>query len=140
MGGGLKTLIRLNEWSVDQKRRALGDVLRLIDSLENQGRDLERELLSEQAAAKASPDEAGYLYGHYANAVIARRERIEQSVARAEMVAEEAREELNQAYRELKKYQTAQAARELRQLAERDRKDQAVLDEIGMKSHLRKNQ
>jgi len=140
MAGGLKTLIRLNEWSVDQKRRALGDVMRLIDTLENQGRELERELIGEQAVAKASPGEAGYLYGYYANAVIERRERLGQSIARAELVAEEAREELNRAYRELKKFETAQASRERRQRAETDRKDQAVLDEIGMKSYLQKKQ
>ncbi|NQV47353.1 MAG: flagellar export protein FliJ [Rhodospirillaceae bacterium] len=137
MAGGLKTLIRLNQWGIDQKRRKLGAILRLIAALEQQGLRLEEELISEQAAAAASPEEAGFLYGNYADHVIARRERIGQSIAHADKEADEARDELTQAYRELKKYETAQADRDKRQEIEELRLEQAELDEIGIKAFTR---
>ena len=55
MARNLKTLIRLNEWTVDQKRRKLGGVQRLISALQNQGKLLEEELVREQASASNSP-------------------------------------------------------------------------------------
>lgn len=138
MAAGLKSLIKLNSWGVDQKRRKLGEIMRLIGTLETQARNLEDELVREQRAAAASPQEAGFGYGNYANAVIDRRARIASSIASAETEAEVAREELAEAYRELKKYETAQANRLALEEKEQQRKEQIVLDEIGLQSHMRR--
>ena len=48
MGKGLETLIRLNEWSVDQKRRKLSEILRLIYGFESELTKLEIDLKNEQ--------------------------------------------------------------------------------------------
>ena len=137
MATGLKTLIKLNSWGVDQKRRKLGEILRLIDSLETQARNLEDELIREQRAASDKPEEAGYIYGNYANAVIQRRERIGESIAQAETEAEVARDDLADAYRELKKFETVQANRLADEAKEEARKDQITLDEVGLQGYLR---
>jgi len=138
MARSLRTLIRINEWTVDQKRRKLGGILRLIAALNNQGKLLEEELVREQASAADSPAEAGFLYGNYANHVIDRRERIADSIRQSEQEAEVAREELKEAYRELKKYETAQKNREMREEKERTIQEQMVLDEIGLQAYARK--
>jgi len=138
MARGLKTLIKINEWNVEQKQRKLGDILRLIDSLETQARLLEEELVREQAAAAASPEEAGFIYGNYADAVIHRRERLEQSIVQAEVEADAAREELGEAYRDLKKFETAQANREAMVAKELARKEQITLDEVGLQGYLQR--
>ena len=138
MAKDLRNVIRLHEWGVDEKRRKLGELLRLAESLENQARGLEEELVREQAQAKSSPEEAGILYGNYAEAVIERRERIAQSIAQTEIEIAAAREELSEAYRELKKYEVAQENRDKREAEELARKDQAFLDEVGMQSFQRK--
>jgi len=137
MATGLKTLIKLNSWGVDQKRRKLGEIMRLIDSLEAQSRNLESELVLEQQAAAASPEEAGFIYGNYANAVILRRQRIASSVAQAEAEANDARDDLAQAYRDLKKYETVQANRLAEEKKEEARKEQIDLDEIGLQGYIR---
>jgi len=137
MAAGLKTLIKLNAWGVDQKRRKLGEIMRLIESLETQSRDLESELILEQQAAAASPEEAGYIYGNYANAVILRRQRIASSIVQAEAEANDARDDLAQAYRDLKKYETVQANRLAEAKKEEARKDQIDLDEIGLQGYVR---
>ena len=135
MAGNLNRLIRLHEWRVDEKRRALGDLLGLVADLEQQARCLEEDLKTEQGVARASPDEAGHLYGNYAHAVILRRERIAQSIAETERKIAAAREALNDAYRNLKKYELAQGARDAREARERERAEQMVLDELGVQAY-----
>jgi len=138
MARGLETLIRLNEWSVDQKRRKLGEVLGMVDGFQAEARKLEDDLVKEQAVAAASPNEAGFLYGYFADAIIDRRAIIKLSIEQLETQVAEAREEVNQAYRELKKFETALETRKKREQAEQDRQDQQVLDEVGMQSFLQK--
>ncbi len=139
MAKDLQNLIQIHEWEVDEKRRKLGELLRLLDNLEAQAQALEEELVREQRIAQESPDEAGVLYGNYAGTVIDRRERIAQSIAQMEHSIELAREELREAYVELKKYEIAQENREKRALLERNKREQAELDEVGLQSYVRKN-
>ena len=132
MAKGLESLIRLNEWSVDQKRRKLGDLSRLINGFEVELKKLEQDLLNEQAAAAASPNEGGFLYGYYANRVIDRRSIIHISIDQLEKDADGAREELSEAYREMRKFKTALDARKAGEKAERDKKEQIELDEVAI--------
>jgi len=134
----LKNLIRLHEWQVDEKRRKVGGLLRLVADLEDQARRLEEELINEQAAAAASPEEAGFLYGNYAETVIERRQRIADSIAKAEEEIAAAQDELREAYRELKKYEIAQENREKREAEEEARRDQMFLDDIGLQNFRRR--
>ncbi|HEX9701976.1 MAG TPA: hypothetical protein VGA19_03935, partial [Rhodospirillales bacterium] len=69
MARNLDTLIRLNEWTVDERRRELGEVLKALAELENGLDRLRHEVTKEQNAAMASPDVAGFYYGNYAKAV-----------------------------------------------------------------------
>ncbi len=138
MTGNLNSLIRLHEWRVDEKRRTLGDLLRVVGDLETRARRLEEDLANEQGVARASPDEAGFMYGHYARAVILQRERIAESIAATERKIAAAREALNEAYRDLKKYELAQRARDGRAAGERERAEQLVLDELGIQGYLQR--
>ena len=138
MAKDLKNLIRLHEWQVDEKRRKVGGLLRLVADLEDQARRLEEELINEQAAAAASPEEAGYLYGNYAETVIERRQRIADSIAKAEEEIAAAQDELKEAYRDLKKYEIAQDNREKREAEEEARRDQNFLDDIGLQNFRRR--
>ena len=135
MAGNLNSLIRLHKWRVDERRRALGDLLGLVADLEQRARRLEEDLKKEQGVARASPGEAGYLYGNYANAVILHRDRIARSIAATEGKIAAAREVLNDAYRNLKKYELAQGARDTPEERERERAEQMVLDELGLQAH-----
>ena len=138
MAKDLKNLIRLHEWQVDEKRLKLAGLLQFLDDLQDQARRLEEEVVAEQRIAAAEPGEAGFLYGKYAEVVIQRRHRIAASIFQAEEQAAAAREELNQAYRDLKKYEAAEASRLEREQKEADRKDQNILDEVGMQSFVRR--
>ena len=138
MGKGLETLIRLNEWSVDQKRRKLSEILRLIVGFESELTKLEIDLKNEQVTAAYSPNEAGFLYGYYADTVINRREIIKMSSQQLEKDADIAREELSLAYRELKKFETALESRQKQERNSKARKEQITLDEVGLQIFVKK--
>ncbi len=139
MANDLHTLIRFNEWSVDQRRRDLGEVLGALADLESSLHRLGEELVREQRAVLAAPEEAGFFYGNYANAVIDRRNHINDGIASMEQQVVEAREKLDEAYRELKKYEVAQETRDLRRIREETRKEQIEFDEMGLQTHRRKH-
>lgn len=103
MAKGLKSVIRLNEWKVDEKRRELGEKLSQIAALEDGMEALEAELIKEQSTAQQSPHEAGLFYGNYANGVINRRDNFKENIIKMEEQIIAARDALSDAYRELKK-------------------------------------
>ena len=78
---------------------------------------------------------AGLLYGNYAMGVIERRRRIAESMVKTEEIVAVARDELSEAFMILKKFQTAQETRDRLEAEVLNRKDQAVLDEIGARRH-----
>ncbi|MDH5750465.1 MAG: flagellar FliJ family protein, partial [Rhodospirillales bacterium] len=137
MARDLHSLIRLHEWRVEEHRRKLGDLLRFLHDLENRAKLLEAEIVHEQNVAQSSPEEAGRGYGQYAEAAIDRRHRLAESIAQSQDEVVAAREELNKAYRELRKFELAQASRDKREALEELRREQAVLDEVGMRTHMR---
>lgn len=132
MAKNLNSLIRLHQWIVDEKRRKLGDLLKMVQDLEARAKRLEEELIEEQKIARNAPEQAGLTYGGYAKVVIDRRERLALSIAGVEKQIAVAREELNEAYRDLKKYEVAQDIRDRREAEEAARKDQIILDDIGL--------
>jgi len=138
MAKGLKSLVRLSEWNVDEKRRELATVLDEMAAAEQARVDLETEVLREQASAQDSPHEAGLYYGNYADNVINRREQIRQQIVSIETRVVEAREALNEAYREQKKYETVEKNRVEHEAKELAQKEQQILDELGLQNHSQK--
>lgn len=134
----LHTLIRVREWDVDEKRRSLGEILKRLYALEEQARELEASFREEQRIAAASPSEAGFFYGTYAHTVIERREELARLIAEAETRVAKAQDRLRAAHGELRKFEMAQDRRDKEALAERERKDQAIQDEIGIRGFLRR--
>ena len=119
MAAGLKNLIRLHEWTVDERRRELGQHIRLLNEMDQRVRDLEAELKREQALAGAG--EMGITFGAYYNLFRYRRDI------------------LGRAYMELKKYQVADDIRKREAALEETRQEQAELDEMGLQLYRRQS-
>ncbi|HEY9080903.1 flagellar export protein FliJ [Magnetovibrio sp.] len=138
MAANIKNLIRLHEWNVDEKRRKLGELLRLQGELEDQMKQLEADLIEQQKIAAADPTLAGSTYGAFAQQVIQRRENLQDSIDQMEFVIGHAQDELSDAYQELKKYETVESNRQRRYEREQSRREQIMLDEIALNQHRRK--
>ena len=103
MARDFKTLVKINDWQVDEKRRMLADQLRQQALLQDRLVALEQEIIQEQEFAQAMPTEAGLTYAAYAEVAIDRRENLKKAIILQAQGVEAARERLREAFLELKK-------------------------------------
>ncbi len=134
---GLQTLIRLRQQQMDEKRKALADLQRGMTALHDSVKHLEAEVAREQETARDDP-EASYLYGRYANAVIARREELEALMVQQQALIEDAHGEVMAAFRELKKLEVVQERRHEQARKAELTAEQKELDELGLEMHRRR--
>lgn len=136
---GLKTLIRLSKFNVDEKRRVLTALQTREDHIIEEIRQGEAQLKEEQRLAAADATGVGFVYGAFQRAWMKRRDIMHQALAVVRQDIEKARDDLAEAFRELKTYEITQANREKREREEADRKEQVFLDEVGLNIHRRKD-
>lgn len=133
----IKSLIRLHKFELDEKRRALRALEEAMGKMLQARINLDHELVAEQKTAAQSL-ELGFTYSGYAKKFIARREKLEEEMANLKVEIEKAEIIVGMAYQELKKYEITDARQEAAEKLERDRKEQAELDESGLVAHHRK--
>ncbi len=134
----LDSLIRVNRWKIDEQRRQLGELERLAERLREEGVRLEQEMASEQRVAGAS-FEAGYAYAGYARELLDRREKLAGSLAEVEERMKAVREELAEAFREMKRYEITAANRAKRERVANDRRQRILQDEVALQIHRRRS-
>ena len=132
-----EALIRLNRFRVDEIRKRLKSLDDMRGDLRKKMTDLEAMVQEEQRRA-AHSDLGRLAFPTFARSVQARRENIQRSIDEVEKQASTVTEELQNAYRELKKYEIAVDQEAQRDRVEYARQVQAELDEIAMQRHARK--
>lgn len=132
-----EALIRLNRFRVDEIRKRLKSLDDMRADLRKKMTDLEAMVQEEQRRA-AHSDLGRLAFPTFARSVQARRENIQRSIDEVEKQAATVTEELQNAYRELKKYEIAVDQEAQRDRVEYARQVQAELDEIAMQRHARK--
>ncbi len=133
----LASLVRVHTWALNEKRQTLAGLEELADKLHGDLEALEAELQREQSAATGSI-EGTIAFPAFVAAALERRKRLRVSIANLDLGIEAAREEVREAYQEVKKYELARdndERREQEKLALTERKD---LDELGATLHQRK--
>ncbi|HET6620529.1 MAG TPA: hypothetical protein VFG64_11345 [Dongiaceae bacterium] len=134
---GLDQLMRLQRWTLDEKRRQAGDLELLIERLIQDISHLDAAVEREIEASRPNLELQRVLPG-YRQVMKDRRARLDKSLLDLRGELDKLREQITAAFSELKKTEQTVKNREQRQrLAER-RKDQAVSDEIGLQLHRRK--
>ncbi|HEU4827413.1 MAG TPA: hypothetical protein VFS85_13115 [Dongiaceae bacterium] len=134
---GLDQLMRLQRWTLDEKRRQASDLELLIERLIQDISHLDAAVEREIEASRANLELQRVLPG-YRQVMKDRRARLDKSLLDLRGELDKLREQITAAFSELKKTEQTVKNREQRQrLAER-RKDQAVSDEIGLQLHRRK--
>jgi len=132
-----EALIRLHRFRVDEIRRRLKSLDDMRADLTKKMSDLETMMQEEQRRA-AHSDLGRLAYPSFARSVVARRENIQRSVDEVDKQASTVTEELQGAYRELKKYEIAADSEAQRDRVEYARQVQAELDDIALGRHVRK--
>ena len=94
--------------------------------------------MQEEQRRAAHSDLGRLAYPSFARSVVARRENIQRSIDEVEKQAAGVTEELQAAYRELKKYEIAADSEAQRDRVEYARQVQAELDDIALGRHVRK--
>lgn len=137
---GIRTLIRLAKFNVDEKRRVLVALQDREEEIIAAIAAHDQQLKVEQQVASEDSTGAGFYYGAYADWYLKRRAEMEGMLAAVRQQIEIARDDLAEAFREQKTYEITQANREKREREEADRKEQIFLDEVGQTQHRRKEE
>ena len=132
-----EALIRLNRFRVDEIRKRLKSLDDMRADLRKKMSDLEAMVQEEQRRA-ANSDLGRLAFPSFARSVQARRENIQRTVDEVERQAAAVTEELQEAYRELKKHEIAADNDQARDRVEYARQVQNELDEIAASRQLRK--
>lgn len=129
-------LIRLRKWQLDGERRKLAELEQHRADIHAGIEQLQRDLMAEQEVASVS-ESAGYTYGGFAQAVIARREELFTRLADANQAVEAQHQVVREAFEELKRYEIAAERARERAEAERDRAEEIEDNEIALQQHRR---
>lgn len=125
----LRPLIRMHQREVDERRRALANLLGALDQLTGERRAFEAQVVQEQKIASADLM-SGLTYHGFAKAVIQRREQYEAAERRLQAEVAVAEEHVSEAFRELKKFEQVQEARDLAAKEARKRRETQMFDEV----------
>ena len=133
----LGSLVRVHTWALNEKRQTLVGLEELSDKLQGDLEALEAELQREQSAATDSI-EGTIAFPAFVAAALERRKRLRVSIANLDLGIEAAREEVREAYQEVKKYELARDNDERREQDKLALNERKALDELGATLHQRK--
>ncbi len=129
----LGSLIRFRKHGVDEKRRFLAQLYREAEVLEKQKKVIEDQMVSEIDLARemGTADAQAYL-GKYLEGARRKVKALEKSIQKMNVRIAAAQEDMRESFAEMKKIEIAQANRDEREEAERQKKENQELDEIGI--------
>lgn len=136
---GLDSVIRLQRWQLDEKRRKLADLERLRAELLARLQRLDRDVQQEGQLAGRDVEVAA-AYPKYVSAALQQKQTLRNSIGEVDTRIDAAQDEVSVAFEEVKRYETVAENQVRRQRAEIARRLRAELDEIGIEGHRRKRE
>ncbi len=133
-----ESLIRLHRFQVDERRRQVADLESMLDEFHRREGDLNKQVQAEQDKAGIS-DVGHFAYPMFAKSMLVRRENLLQSIDEISKQLDDAKEQLADSYRDLKKYELMEENRKRRVKKEAVRLEQKELDEVSLNIHRRGN-
>ena len=134
----LDNLVRLHQWRLDERRQKVAELEGLASRIRMDIGQLEESLKIEQGVAGRN-QEAVTGYGNYALAVVARREKLLQSMADLESEMVLAVEDVAMAFQEFKKFDLVRSRNREKAELKRKRAEQMAIDEAGINQFRRAN-
>ena len=133
----LRRLVRYHRHQLDEKRRTLRLLEQHALSIEAAIGRLDQSVVAERRVAKHSPDVLS-AYAGFARAAIDRRAALLAELGEANRAVEAAREQLLDAFAEVKRYEIGLEHQEKREQEELARRAQAQLDEAALNLYRRR--
>jgi len=134
---GLDQLLRLQKWTLDEKRRQAADLTALIERLQGDIAKLDDDVAREIEIARTDLEASRHL-PPYRDMMAKRRDRLEQSVADVTLELERVREEIAETFGDIKKTEQTIQNRQERKRQAAARREQIATDEMGLEQHRRK--
>ncbi len=131
----LRTLIKLSKQELDGLRKDQAIFLNKIDELEAKKQEMDASLTQEIDAAQAAGNPDPKALQMYIWRIRTTQENIDHAVAKLEEESEALTEKIQEAFAEQKRYELLLEKKEQELEAERNRKEAAELDEIGIQQH-----
>lgn len=136
MADDLATLIRLAKLQLDEKRKVLAAIIAEEDRVNGQKTALLEKLEAEKKAS-VTDFEADLSRGSFISASLKKRDQFDAQLRQLAKLIEAAQEDMRQAFEEVKRYEIAKEARDLKAEKELQRREGKELDEIGGDRHRR---
>ncbi len=136
----LNPLIRVRRHTVEQKQKALSDLYRKAEVLNQEKADLLSALESERTHVQEMDGRMMSYFGPYSEAVNERVQAINTALAHLETHISIAQDEMRRAFSDLKKVEITQERREEEEQKARDKKDSTALDESAIEGYRRKEE
>jgi flagellar protein FliJ len=114
-----ETLIRLKKFQVEERRRTVAQIERMISGFERISADLERDIKIEQDRSGIH-DPAHFAYPTYAKAAIQRRDNLKRSAHDLKIQLEDAKAALGEAFEEMRKVELLGERDQIRERTEED--------------------
>ena len=135
----LDPLVRYRKHGVDEKRRALAELYRQAEELNQQKNAIEEEVAEETRISEeqATVESAAYL-GRYLQGAQLRIDALTKSIQEMEVRIAIAQEDMRSAFAEMKKVEITQRNRDAREQAEEKRKEEQELDDIAIENYRRR--
>jgi hypothetical protein len=137
MADELATLIRLAKLQLDEKRKQLAVLLAKEDEMKAM-RAVVLQRLEAESKNSQNALEGGRSHGAFAKASFKKRDEIDAAIVELNKFIQSAREEVRQAFEEMKRYEIAQDQREQKARKEAQRRDTKQLDEVGSELNRRR--
>lgn len=134
----LNPLIRVRKHSVEEKQKFLADLYRQAEEMATQKQSMKEEMENEQRnAGKDNSAEMLQYLGNYVEAVKGKIKSLDAAMVQLDKRIEMAREDMREAFAELKKIEITQERREAEELAEIEKKQAQLLDDIAIEGFRR---
>lgn len=136
---GLDSVIRLQRWQLDEKRRKLIDLERLRAELLGRLQRLDHEVQQEGQLA-GRDNEVAAAFPKYVSAALQQKQTLRNSIGEVDTQIVAAQDDVSVAFEAVKRYETVADNHVRRQRAEIARRLRAELDEVGIESHRRRRE
>ena len=127
-----ESLIRLQRFQVNEKRRQVVDIETMIADFERMAAELDQQILAEQERTGIE-DVSHFAYSTFAKAAAQRRDNLKESAAELEGKLNAAQEELATAFEELKKVEMLEAKEAEKARVAELALEQSELDEVALR-------